>query len=326
MKKTNLVELNYPLIFQAVYCEPLAVDPLAFQALHSWLWPKMIGSDQIFVEVDHEQAAPGSFRVGAAGKTATRSGGAPHLRPTRAAPVIEYDRNGTPTTVDERYYYNPANRADVAVIPIHGTLNKMAGPLSEACFGMVNTDRLSYAVGQVGKDSDAERIVLDINSPGGMVTGSHELAAEVRALRNTGRTIYGFVDAAACSAAQNIAAQCSEVYLTSTARMGSIGTIMGFLDRSEEMSKIGIRAEVFAAGTHKAAGSLGIPLTEADRKYLQESVEASNRELVASIKAGRRGVSKEALTDAKVYAGIEAVKQGLADGLVANWEEFLRLI
>ena len=191
---------------------------------------------------------------------------------------------------------------------------------------MVNTDRLSFAFNQAHTDTATKAIVLDISSPGGQVNGSHEFASQVRAARDAGRIIYGFVDSVAASAAQNLAAQCTEVYLTSTARMGSIGTIMGFLDRSEEMAKIGIKAEIFAAGKHKAAGSLGKPLSDADRKYLQESVEASNRELVASIKAGRPGVSKEALTDAKVYTGAEAVRQGLADGLVSGWEEFIELI
>ena len=121
--KPNLIQLNYPQIFQAVYCEPLAVDPLSFQALHAWLWPKLIGSDQVYVELNHEQAAPGSIRVSTPGTPATRSGAAPHLRPTRAAPLVDYDEKGRPHVVDQRYYWNPANRGDLAVLPVNGTLN-----------------------------------------------------------------------------------------------------------------------------------------------------------------------------------------------------------
>lgn len=311
--------INYPLLFQAVYCEPLALDPMHFQAIHAWLWPRMTGQIRD-MEIDAEAV---SAAVAAPRPQSSR--GEPHLRPTRAGPLYSQDGKGGITVADGRYFYTPEGRSDTAILPINGTLNKMAGPLSEACFGMVNTDRLSYGFNQAIK-SGAEQTVLDITSPGGQVVGSHEFAQQVRAARDSGHRIYAFIDETAASAAQNIAAQATEVYLTPAARMGSIGTIMGFLDRTEQLATMGIKAETFYAGTHKAAGALGRPLSKEDRAYMQSIVDKANAQLTASVKAGRPGVSEEALTTAKVFHGEDAVKHGLADGLVNSWAEFLSLI
>ena len=84
--------------------------------------------------------------------------------------------------------------------------------------------------------------------------------------------------------------------------------------------------EMFSKATHKGLGLPGRDLTQADREYLQSGVDRVNAEFVAAVKAGRPKVSEEALRDAKMYDGVAAVKQGLADGIVASWDEFLSLI
>jgi signal peptide peptidase SppA len=312
------IPINYPSLFQHVYCEPLALDPMHFQSIHAWLWPRIIGQTmEAEIDIPDVSAAVATPRPAAASFE-------PHLRPTRAGPIYGGKENGY-AVVDGRYFYTPSGRNDTAIIPINGTLNKMAGPLSEACMGMVNTDRLSYAFKQA-VTSGADQTVLDLTTPGGQVVGSHEFAQQVREARDSGHRIYAFVDNLACSAGQNIAAQATEVYITPTARLGSIGTIMGFLDHSEAMAKMGIKAETFFAGKHKAVGSPGRPLSKEDREYMQSIIDQANAQLVASVKAGRPRASEEALTSAKTFAGAEAVKHGLADGLVNSWAEFLSLI
>jgi ClpP class serine protease len=54
-------------------------------------------------------------------------------------------------------------------------------------------------------------------------------------------------------------------------------------------------------------------------------VDKINAQFVAAVSAARPKVSEEALRDAKMYDGPDAVRQGLADGIANSWEDFISM-
>lgn len=292
-----------PMIFQAFYLEPMALEQGHFYSVHNFLMSRMSQG-----ALDLQQAVP------------EKPGKFGHQRATLARPSLMATGE-----VDGRYYFTAEGHPDVAVIPFNGMMAKNAGILQEVCYGMVSHDRISHATHQALKAPEISKIVFDVSSPGGQVVGTPELAALIRAAGEKKMT-YTFVDYMMASAAVYAGIQARETYMTASASVGNIGTILGVLDDSVRMQMEGLKLELFYAGKHKAMARPGQKLTDADRKYLQATVDAANDKFVKAVKTARPGVAKEVLTDAKMYTGDEAVALGLADGLVSGWEEFIDLL
>lgn len=315
--------INFPRIARAFYYEPLALEEATMLACHMYLWPRVSG--QVQDSAPFVEAAEG----GKAGPNSVKYDGSfSHLRRQIAAPAMQ--SNGpyaAPTIVDPNYFWQIDGKPGVAVIPINGMISKGASPFAESCMGAVNTDRISHALNQAVAAKGIHTIVLDIGSPGGRVTGVAEVAAQVRdASAVHGKTVYAFTDTHTASAAEWIASQANEVIMTGSSMMGSIGTYLAFLNPKVAMQTQGITLELFKQGTHKGLGLPGQDLTQKDREYLQSTVDKLNIEFTSAVKAGRPKASTEALRDAKMYDAADAIKHGLADGVVSSWEEFVSLL
>jgi hypothetical protein len=103
------------------------------------------------------------------------------------------------------------------------------------------------------------------------VAGTEELAADVAALAKI-KPVHAFIDDLGASAAYWVASQAQAVYATASARVGSIGVILPFIDSTEAFKQAGLKVEVFAAGKFKSAGTPGVPLTDAQRALLQSDM------------------------------------------------------
>lgn len=300
----NAIQL--PLLFQAAFCEPVALELSTYSNLTAFLLPRMTGKASA-VDLGEALAADKPHKYG-------------HRRSSMASPAM--NRDGS---IDGRYYNTLEGRSDVAIIPWSGMMVKNAGFFQEACYGAVSHERLAHAMQQAMTAAEIETVIFDINSPGGTVRGTPELASLAASLSQKKMT-YAFTDGMMASAAVYAGITARETYLTPSAAIGSIGTILGILDDSVRMQMEGLKLEIFSAGTHKGIGMSGRALTKEDRDYLQSIVDEANAGFVSTVKQSRPGVSPEALTSAKVYTGRQAVDVGLADGLVASWEEFVSLI
>lgn len=312
--------INFPRIARAFYFEALALEEATMLACHMYLYPRISG--QVQDSAPFVEAAEG----GKASPTHNKyDGGYAHMRKAVAAPAM--GPGWPPSIIDANYFWQIDGKPGVAVIPINGMISKGASPFAESCMGVVNTDRISHALNQAVAAKGVHTIVLDIGSPGGRVTGVSELAAQVReASAVHGKTVYAFTDTHAASAAEWIASQANEVYMTGSSMIGSIGTYLAFLNPKVAMQMQGLSLELFKQGTHKALGLPGQDLTQKDREYLQATVDKLNVEFTTAVKAGRPKASTEALRDAKMYDAADAIKHGLADGVVSSWEEFVSLL
>lgn len=312
--------INFHHIARAFYFEPLALEESSMMACNMYLWPRITGKVQDSAPFVQAAEKPSHNNI-------MRDGAMAHMRKRMAEPAMQY--NGPfspPTLLDPNYYWTVDGKPNVAVIPINGMLSKGASPFAESCMGVVNPDRIALALNQAMANG-MKTIALDIGSPGGRTTAIAETAALVKkATEMRGVTVYAFTDTHIASAATWIASQADEIILTGSSQIGSIGTYLAFLNPKVAMQMQGYSLELFSKGTHKAIGLPGRDLTQADREYLQGTVDKLNEQFTDTVKQGRPKVSEEALRDAKMYDAQDAIKHGLADGLVSSWEEFVGLL
>lgn len=198
----------------------------------------------------------------------------------------------------------------VAVIDIQGTMTKAGSSL-----GGGSTIQARHAIRQAEENQTVQSIILRIDSPGGSVAGTSDLAAEVA--RTTKPTV-AFVEDLCASAAMWVAAQCDSVFANSaTAKIGSIGTFMALYDISGALENEDVRTVVVKAGEFKGGGFPGMEISDEQIAEWQKVIDATQEQFTASIAEGR-GMSIEQARDLNtglVYMAAEALNRNLIDGI-----------
>lgn len=302
---------QYPLLFNAIYCEPLCIDKGVFHSIHATFLPRVMGGQGM--EIGAAETGPGKPTVSpATGR-----------RQSKARPQIDWESG---RIMDGRFYSTVEGRPEIAVIPIYGILAKNAGFMEEVCHGITDINAIGHAIAQSAAAKDVSKIVLDFATPGGQVTGIPEMGSMIRSItKMRGKTVYAFCDERCASAGYWLGSQADEFYATTSATIGSIGTYIAWLDESVRMQIEGVRLEFFGAGKHKGMGLPGKALTQEDRELLQSRVYEINGWFTSAVSAARPKVTSETM-QGQTFTGPAAEDLNLVDGLVGSWEEFLALI
>lgn len=211
----------------------------------------------------------------------------------------------------------------VGIVSIEGPILRRPGLLARILFGAIDTEAVIEAVDEARTRREVQAVLLDIDSPGGSVAGTPEMAQAVADLSKT-KYVYAFTSGQMCSAAYWVASQCDAIYMTPGARVGSIGVIASFLDTSEALRNEGLKVEVFAAGKFKAMGTSGVALTDEQRAWLQENVEEVASEFRAAVLARGRKIPDEAM-EGQTFSAKAAMRLNLA-GTVKSRAEALSML
>ena len=197
-----------------------------------------------------------------------------------------------------------------AVIDIQGTMTKAGSSL-----GGGGTVEARKAIRQANENKTVASIILRIDSPGGTVSGTADLAADVKA---TTKPIVAYVEDLCCSAAMWVASQCDQIFANNaTALVGSIGTFMGLYDISKAFEKEGIRPILIKAGEFKGGGFPGMKITDAQVAEWQKSIDEIQSQFTTGIAKGR-GMSLSAaskLATGSCFMAQEAIRLRLIDGI-----------
>lgn len=209
-----------------------------------------------------------------------------------------------------------------AIIPVQGTIGKRVGGLARAC-GVADVEDISAALSAAVADDSVDRIVLDINSPGGSVWGVPELAEQIRVAADQKRVV-SFVDGMAASAAYWLAAGSSYIAATRTSDVGSIGVYSAFLDESRAYQMEGLAVELFKAGRLKGAGIPGTSLSQEMREHIQAEIDQIYAWFTADVRTGRPNVTDETMQGQSFLAG-NALERGLIDEVVGSIDDVLTI-
>ena len=211
----------------------------------------------------------------------------------------------------------------VGIISITGPMLRNPDIFDRIILGACNTGELINAVQEATVRPDIEAIFLDIDSPGGSVNGTPELAQAV-AEASKMKYVYAFSAGQMCSAAYWVASQADAIYSTPSARVGSIGVILPVVDSSAAFEQAGLKVEVFAAGKFKSAGTPGTSLTDDQREWLQAEVEETAADFRAAILARGRKIPDEAM-EGQTFSGRKAMRLNLAGVVTSRADALDRL-
>jgi ClpP class serine protease len=227
--------------------------------------------------------------------------------------------------VDRRARALPAERlmfvhGGVAHVPVRGELvsENGIGPVS----GFTGYDGIAASVQSADADPNVRGILLDIDSPGGEVSGLYECTRILMARRGT-KPMRAIIRGMGCSAAYALAACADpgEITLHDLGYAGSVGTMAMHADFSGQLDQEGVKVTLFTAGEKKADGNPFEPLPESVARDIQAMVDIANTRFIAHV-AEARGLSADAIIalQADIFRGETAVKAGLVDK-VMSWQD-----
>lgn len=206
---------------------------------------------------------------------------------------------------------------NVAVIPLHGALYADSlgfGDSYQEFVAMLDHANANVAV---------QKIVLDINSPGGQVLG---LPNAVDAVAKSKKPVFALATGLMASAAYAIGSKSKKIASLKQIEtaIGSIGVVMTHFDMSKMYQNEGVDITVIKSGDKKDAGSKYRPLTDSEKIEFKVEVDSMMNWFVDTVYQNRP-TSKQKIIDmqAGVYNTQDAIKNKLIDVEVDNFESAL---
>ena len=204
----------------------------------------------------------------------------------------------------------------VLTVPIKGVLTNTVGFTVPGL--VVGYDYVKAAVLRGSRDPDVETILLDMDTPGGFTAGMFEAAAAVREVASE-KNVVAAANMMATSAGYMIMSAATEVVLTESSAVGSIGAFVQHVDITEALNRAGIKVTYFSAGKNKIRGVPEVPLSDEDKAEIQARVDEVRAKFVARVAEYRNlGESWRDEITADVFEGEKAIEQGLADKVVPD--------
>ena len=211
-----------------------------------------------------------------------------------------------------------AGRAKVLLVDVSEVITDTP---TKRGFGLLEqestVDRIESELKKAEDDRRVKAIVLRVNSPGGGVTASDELYAElVRFKRRRQVPVIAALGDLAASGGYYVACAADRIVAAPTTVTGSIGVILLNLNVEGLLGKIGVRNETFKAGAHKDLLSPFRGATPEERHIVQTILDGLHARFISVVREGRPRLDAGRLgelTDGRIFDAPQALSAGLID-------------
>ncbi|KYX00398.1 signal peptide peptidase SppA [Ehrlichia ruminantium] len=181
--------------------------------------------------------------------------------------------------------------------------------------GKIETnEEMDKLLKKIAKDTHIKGLILNINSPGGAVTGSEILYQNIRNVSKH-KPVVALLNDFAASGGYMTAIAADYIIARHTTITGSIGVLMQYFGVDQLAKKLGITLKSIKSSELKAATSPFEELTQEKEQSVRHIINDSYNYFV-DIVAERRKMTKEqvlAIADGSIYTGSEALAIGLVD-------------
>lgn len=201
----------------------------------------------------------------------------------------------------------------VGVIRLQGTMMKQVPSMTKGTSTVLARRQIREAVAR----EDIASLLLHIESPGGTVAGTEDLANDV-AWAAKRKPVIAFIEDLGASAAYWVASQATKVIAANESTLiGSIGVFTVIYDYSGAAAMEGIKAHVIRAGQFKGMGTAGTEITPDQLAEMQRVISGINTAFMQGVSVGRKFDAKtvESLADGRVHSAAEAKQLRLVDAV-----------
>ena len=226
--------------------------------------------------------------------------------PSLLARSDELSRSGMVDDNQARVASHIAELDDIVVIPVMGCLFHYANLLT-TLQGSSTYAGLQEALAKACAEPNVRGIILDIDSPGGEVSGCAALAHSIYQARNL-KPIVALVSGDCASGAYWLGSACERLIVSKTSQIGSIGVVASYRDQQD-------KAVIDIVSTQSPHKRLD-PKVDSERARLQARIDAIAQVFIEAV-ATHRGVTPSTVMNdfgtGDLLVGQQAVTCGLAD-------------
>jgi signal peptide peptidase SppA len=198
----------------------------------------------------------------------------------------------------------------LAVVPLWGALSPDGEYYGTAL------DDFSRVITSLDANPNISKILINVKSPGGTVTGTQEASDAVRRVRDGGNTqIVAIANGMMASAALWIGAAAGELVVTPSGEIGSIGVISMYADQSGFLEKIGVKVDIVRTPDKKARFTGLEPMSDEMRAFVQERISGSYEKFKRAM-ATNRGIRIDQVESKFGGGEMMRAEDALAAGLV----------
>jgi len=234
--------------------------------------------------------------------------------------MVEANLNGLVEAITANRFSLPRNRSNAAritekgtgIVEIHGMLINRA-PVIGSFWGLTAYEGLGEQFRRLETNDDVKNVVLDFDTPGGLVSG---IVACGDALENLAKKkpVYAIAHDMMCSAGYWLGCIAQELSVTPDGDVGSIGVRAGHVSYAQALDRAGVDIRVFKAGAAKADHAFSELLSDGAAAEIKHSIDKQHERFIAHVARNRDLTEAQVRsTDARCWVGEDAVKAGLAD-------------
>ena len=197
---------------------------------------------------------------------------------------------------------------NVALISVKGEIV----PEPDMFVAVASSDAIVADIENAVLNPEVEALLIEINSPGGTVVSTREIASALKAVEKP--TVCWMRDVAA-SGAYWIASTCDFIVADEFTITGSIGVSGSYLEFSDLFEKYGIGYVKLVSGEHKDTGTPFREPTAEELAGIQSVIDEMHGAFISEV-AENRNLSIEHVTqiaDGSIFTGKHAQQLGLID-------------
>lgn len=180
---------------------------------------------------------------------------------------------------------------------------------------------------EANENRDVKGILFCIDSPGGAVAPSVEIAYAIKRIRES-KPVIVYANGVMASGGYYAAIWGNEIIANPGSMIGSIGVIIQGADISGLMEKVGVKTQVVHAGTYKEVGTFDRSWTSLERAELDKVITGTYDLFVRDVAQARRLDPRQSgdYADAHIFTAEQAQKVGLVDRVGVEFDAKMRLI
>ena len=186
------------------------------------------------------------------------------------------------------------------------------------------TKHLALEISSIIQSADPkkDRVILDLESPGGCVHGYGYAAAELMRLKKAGITLDIVINQVAASGGYMMACLADKIIAAPFAIVGSIGVVMQVPNIYKLLKNNSIEYEQLTAGQYKRTIGVFTKNTAKDREKAQEQIEETHELFKNFIEENRPCVDITKIATGEYWHAKKAIEINLIDK-IATGEEYL---
>jgi protease-4 len=197
---------------------------------------------------------------------------------------------------------------------------KLTGPIMEV-------SEVLQKIQTASKNDDIKGVLLVVDSPGGAVSPSVEIAYAIKRLKEK-KPVIVYASGTIASGSYYASIWANEIIANPGSMVGSIGVIMQGTNLSEIMQKIGIKTQTVQAGKYKQIGTSNREWTTYEKDELDKVIQGTYNMFTKDV-SDARGLdinNRDVYADAHIFTASQAQAVGLVDSIGVSFDAKARLI